>query len=370
MAFLASYLPLITSIEKEIHTYLDEKIEFNKNPILDEFYRLVRAHVLSGGKRLRPLSMIMAYRAYRDDDDIIRPSISPELVHSSSLILDDAMDEDVLRHGEPTFNAIYADKFLDSIGFDISKYDKGRYWIQRDTLKELFFAQKAISRYSYALSVMGSNVIYSMSLEALTKCPFSDRVKLDALELHRRMYQKLNEGQLMDILYESHKANESEYLAMIQKKTGILFVYPLRIGLTYAGADDINQLDTYAHLMAKAFQIHDDILGSFGSEKVTGKPSYSDITEGKRTLLVIKALEAADEHQKKRLGNILGYEHASREDVAEVRDIFVDTGAYDYCISLSADMVRQSKEALPESIRTESYAFFEGLADFVIRRDK
>ena len=122
--------------------------------------------------------------------------------------------------------------------------------------------------------------------------------------------------------------------------------------------------------MPKAFQINDDILGSFGSEKVTGKPSYSDITEGKRTLLVIKALEEADEHQKKRLGSILGYEHASREDVAEVRDIFMDTGAYDYCVKLSAELVRQSKEALPEAIRPESYAFFEGLADFVIQRNK
>lgn len=370
MGFLASYAPIVSAIEKEIRAFLAEKRDANKNPILDEFYGEVEKHVLSGGKRLRPLSMVMAYRAYHDDDRILRPSISSELVHSSSLILDDAMDEDLVRHGEPTFNAVYADKFLDAIGFDIRRYEKGRYWIQRDTLKELFFAQKAISRYSYALSVLGSNVMYALSLEALTRCEFPVDAQLHALELHRRMYQKLNEGQLLDILYESHRANEEEYLAMIHKKTGILFVYPLRIGLAYAQAEAITALDGYAHNMAKAFQIQDDILGSFGSERVTGKPSYSDITKGKRTLLVIKAMEHADDAQKKRLRKVLGYEHASREDVAEVRDIFRDTGAYDYCTSLAQRFVDESKAALPEGMAPASHAFFSGLADFVITRDR
>ncbi|MHC1609212.1 MAG: polyprenyl synthetase family protein [Candidatus Methanofastidiosia archaeon] len=369
MAFLDTYLPVINQVEEEINSYLNENIAKNKNPILDEFYRLVKKNILSGGKRLRPLSMIMAYRCFKNDDKIIKSSISSELVHASSLILDDAMDEDVLRHGEPTFNAVYADKFLDVVGFDLSKYSKGRYWVQRDTLKSLFFAQRAVSRYSYALSVLGSNIIYSMSLEALLRSPFDPKEKAAAIELHSRMYQKLNEGQLMDILYESHHANEEEYLEMIQKKTGILFIYPLRIGLTFCGAKNIHILDDYAKAMAKAFQIHDDILGTFGSEQVTGKPSYSDITEGKRTLMVIKAFENADARQKKRLESVLGYEHASKEDVIEVRDIFKDTGAYEYCNDLARSFVEKSKAFVPEDIPKEPQKFFMGLSDFVISRD-
>jgi len=369
MTFSSHYSSLISQIEDEITQFLDQKSEQNTNPILDEFYHLVRNNVMAGGKRLRPLTMIMAYRCYEDDDRIIPPSISPELVHASSLILDDAMDEDVMRHGEPTFNAIYADKFLETMDFDLDHYEKGRNWVQRDSLKKLFFAQRAISRYSYALSVLGSNVMYAMSLEALTRGTFDERSTLKALDLHRRMYQKLNEGQLLDILYESRHANEDEYLAMVFKKTGILFVYPLRIGLTFAGAEDDKLLDAYGSSMAKAFQIHDDILGTFGSETVTGKPSYSDIIEGKRTLLVIKAMENANDHQHKHLENILGYEHASREEVEEVRNIFIDTGAYDYCMDLARAYVRESKDMLPTDISSEAHGFFDTLADFVISRD-
>jgi len=370
MAFLENYSHIIAMIENEMDDYLSEKIEKNNKPILDEFYQLIKKHVFSGGKRLRPLSMIMAYRGFKEDYDIIGPSLSAELVHSSSLILDDAMDEDVVRHGEPTFNAIYADKFLDSVGFDISKYTKGRYWIQRDTLKKLFFAQKAISRYSYALSVLGSNVMYSMSMEVLTRNKFPEEKKIRALELQTRMYQKLNEGQLMDILFESRNSNEDEYLEMIKRKTGILFIYPIRIGLNFAGISDHTILDGYANAISSAFQIKDDLLGSFGSESVTGKSSFSDIVEGKRTLLVIKAMENASEKERKLLDNLLGYEHASKEDVAMVRDVFIDTGAYDYCDDLAKRYISMSKEQLPETISGESRKFFESLANFTINRER
>ncbi|MBN1786029.1 MAG: polyprenyl synthetase family protein [Candidatus Methanofastidiosa archaeon] len=369
MAFLENYSHIREMIENEMETYLSEKIQNNNKPLLDEFYHLIKKHVFSGGKRLRPLCMVMAYRGYIDDYRIIGPSLSPELVHSSSLILDDAMDEDVIRHGEPTFNAIYADKFLDSLGFDFGKYSKGRYWIQRDTLKDLFFAQKAISRYSYALAVLGSNVMYSMSMELLGRYGFADSQVVRALDLQRRMYQILNEGQLMDILYESMHSNEVEYLAMIHRKTGILFIYPMRIGLVLAGVEDYKLLDGYANAISIAFQIKDDILGSFGSENVTGKSSFSDIVEGKRTLLVIKAQENATEKQRKMLDSILGYEHASREDVATARDIFKETGAYEYCNELARAYAEESKTLLPDDISTESRNYFLSLADFVTDRD-
>jgi len=370
MEFLEDYSHIRNMIEEEMDEYLSEKIHKNNKPILDEFYKLIKKHVFSGGKRLRPLCMTMGYRGYVEDYKIIGPSISPELVHSSSLILDDAMDEDVMRHGEPTFNATYADKFFDSMGFDFSKYSHGRYWIQRDTLKNLFFAQKAISRYSYALSVLGSNVMYSMSMEVLSRSDFDNDKVVKALELQRKMYQILNEGQLMDILYESMHSNEEEYLAMIHRKTGILFIYPIRIGLVMAGQDDYRSMDGYSNAISIAFQIKDDLLGTFGSEGITGKSAFSDIVEGKRTLLVIKALENASESERKILEKTLGYVHASKEDIATVRAIFKDTGAYDYCQDLANSYVKDSKALIPDDISKESRKFFLSLADFITDRER
>jgi len=370
MAFLDNYSHITEMIENEMEAYLSNKINKNNKPILDEFYQLIKKHVFSGGKRLRPLCMVMGYRGYVDDYKIIGPSLSPELVHSSSLILDDAMDEDVMRHGEPTFNAIYADKFFDTFGFDFQKYSQGRYWIQRDTLKNLFFAQRAISRYSYALSVLGSNVMYAMSMEVLNRSDFDNEKIVRALDLQRKMYQTLNEGQLMDILYESIHSNEEEYLAMIQRKTGILFIYPIRIGMVFAGVEDDKKMDDYANAISIAFQIQDDILGTFGSENITGKSSFSDIIDGKRTLLVIKALENASEKERKFLNKTLGYVHASKEDINTVRNIFIDTGAYGYCKELADSYIKESKSLIPDDIAKESKNFFYSLADFVTSRER
>ncbi|HOP08811.1 MAG TPA: polyprenyl synthetase family protein [Candidatus Methanofastidiosa archaeon] len=370
MVFLDNYSHIREMIEKEMELYLSNKIHNNNKPILDEFYQLIRDHVFSGGKRLRPLCMVMGYRGYVDDYKIIGPSISPELVHSSSLILDDAMDEDVMRHGKPTFNAIYADKFLDSLGFNFNKYSLGRYWIERDALKDLFYVQRAVSRYSYALSVLGSNVMYSMSMEVLGKSEFDNAKIVRALDLQRKMYQTLNEGQLMDILYESMHSNEEEYLAMIHRKTGILFTYPIRIGLVFAGREDERIMDGYANAISTAFQIRDDILGTFGSESLTGKSAFSDIVDGKRTLLVIKAMENASDNDRKFLEKILGYVHASKEDINAVRGIFKDTGAYEYCQSLAKRYIEESKSFIPDDMSGESREFFSSLADFIVNRER
>lgn len=356
-------------VEDEIKSFFETELQLNNNDIICDFYKDMRHHTLLGGKRLRPIMCIMAYSGYSHyNNEILRASIAFELLHSSSLILDDAMDEDVIRHGEKTFNAIYADKFLKSAGFNLAPYSDGGNWIKKDGLSKLLTMQRSISRYSYALSVLGSNIMYALSEKAIRCSGFNNDLVLKALDMHREMYTKLNEGQLLDILMEQKGGNEEKYFEMIDNKTGILFRYPLSIGLLFSNAADINSLDIYAKNLSRAFQVQDDILGIFGEEGITGKPVDSDIKEGKNTLLVIKTFELADQNQLKKVKSIIGNKNSSPEDIDEVKEIIRDCGAFDYCCEKENEFVDTAKDSLDPKMEENSKEFLIELCDFIIKR--
>lgn len=369
MDFIKATGELKKEVEEEIRKFFETELQSVENDVLLDFYKDIRHHTLLGGKRLRPIMCIMAYCGYADyNPNILRVSIAFELLHSSSLILDDSMDEDIIRHGEKTFNAIYADKFLKSTRFDFTPYLDGENWIKKDGLSQLIMVQRAISRYSYALSVLGSNILYALSGKAIRSCGFEDKIITKAMMMQREMYKTLNEGQLLDILMEQNGGNEEIYFDMIDHKTGILFKYPLRVGLLFTEKADITSLDTYALNLSRAFQVHDDILGVFGEEDTTGKPVDSDIKEGKNTLLVIKPLELADEHQLKKVKAILGNRNASFEDIAEIKEIMKKCGALDYCIKKESEFIKAAKKSIDQNMKEESKIFLTELCDFIIKR--
>ncbi|MDY1590938.1 MAG: polyprenyl synthetase family protein [Methanofastidiosum sp.] len=370
MDFIKATAELKKEIEDEIKNFFEIELKSVENDTLRDFYKDIRHHTLLGGKRLRPIMCIMAYCGYSEyNNEILRASIAFELLHSSSLILDDAMDEDVIRHGEKTFNAIYADKFLKSTRFDINPYYDGGNWIKKDGLSQLLMIQRSISRYSYALSVLGSNILYALSGKAIRASGFDDKIVTKAMIMQREMYKILNEGQLLDILMEQNGGNEDKYFEMIDHKTGILFKYPLRIGLLFTEKADVYSLDNYSFNLSRAFQVHDDILGVFGEEDTTGKPVDSDIKEGKNTLLVIKTLELADDTQLKKVKAILGNRNASSEDIAEIKDIMKSCGSLDYCIEKESQLINAAKGSIDQNMKEESKIFLTELCDFIIKRN-
>lgn len=365
MDFQKEFNTLKTEIEEKITEFLQAE---GGNPVIREFYQDIKENVLSGGKRLRPIAMVQAHAGYKEKDSrILTASLSCEFVHSASLVLDDAMDEDIVRHGKKTFNAIYADRIFNSMRFSFQKYARGESWIQKEALFDLLHVQRALSRYSYAMSSLASNLLYFLSVKCLTSAGFDHEPTLKALRIHHEMYRQLNEGQLLDIFMEKRECTEKDYLTMIDKKTGLLFAFPIRIGALLAGHEE-PRLDNYSFSMARAFQIHDDILGTFGG-KETGKPQDSDIKKGKRTLLVIKALECGSSEQKEMLEMILGKGDAIPEELNTARRIIEETGALAYCKEKEQEFSEQAKKALePIPIRGEQKEFLGFLADFVIER--
>lgn len=365
MDFETELEALRTEIEERISEFLHFKGE---NSILEEFYQDIKAYMLAGGKRLRPISMIQTYSGFTPKDErIVTASLSSEFLHAGSLVLDDAMDEDIIRHGKKTLNATYADKIFETMKFSFEKYARGESWIEKGGLFDLLHVQRSLSRYSYALSSLASNLLFSLSVKCLKESGFDSTVILKALHLHMEMYQQLNEGQLLDILMEKREPSEAEYLSMIDKKSGLLFAYPVRIAAVLAGHEE-PMLDNYSFPMTRGFQIHDDILGTFGGEE-TGKPTDSDIKKGKRTLLVIKAMEMASEEQKELLKATLGRAEATPEEIDMIRTIFKETGALDYCLQKETNFSEKAKTALKSIPMKEPQKKFLGeLANFVIER--
>jgi geranylgeranyl diphosphate synthase type I len=147
---------------------------------------------------------------------------------------------------------------------------------------------------------------------------------------------------------------------------------PLHLGAILAGAKDelLDALSKYAVPVGIAFQIQDDILGIFGSEKKLGKPVGSDIEEGKQTLLVVKAGEKADRSQLKKMNYLLGKPNLNHREIEEFRNIITDTGSLDYAKNLARKLITKGKQALISAkIKKETKDFLLGIADYMISRE-
>ncbi|MHA1238447.1 MAG: polyprenyl synthetase family protein [Candidatus Odinarchaeia archaeon] len=316
-----------------------------------EFYEEILEFMGRGGKRLRPISLIVSYEGVgaKTEGDIYLASLSVEFLHNSTLIHDDIIDHDEVRRGGPTFHAKYQLKYKES-------------------------GEKVFADFGIAMGILGGDLTFNLGIETLFASKFPKEPTLDAVIFYQKAFQQVIEGVLLEsFMALKGSSTEEQYLKMIHLKTSALFEKSLLIGATLGGGSDAQKraLSKYAILTGQAFQIQDDILGSFGVEEVTGKPSDSDIKEGKQTLLIIKSLELATPQDRQKIKNVLGNKKATPEEIEEVRDIIKNCGALDYAKKLSEKLSENAKKALEAAdppLTVESKKFFEKLSDFVVKR--
>lgn len=221
-------------------------------------------YVLSlGGKRIRPVLMLMAYNLYREDvSSIYEPAMGIEVYHNYTLLHDDVMDRADVRRGKPTVHKVWNDNTAILSG---------------DAMLVLAYQYMAASAPLYLKEVM-------------------DLFSLTALEIC--------EGQQLDMEFESRSdVAEDEYIEMIRLKTAVLLAASLKIGAVLAGApeEDAMNLYNFGMQIGVAFQLQDDLLDVYGDPEVFGKKIGGDILCNKKTYMLIKALERADEKQRKEL---------------------------------------------------------------------
>ncbi|MCM2324996.1 MAG: polyprenyl synthetase family protein [Candidatus Woesearchaeota archaeon] len=308
-------------LKEDINLYLEKFIMSKKTMGSIGFgYDMIKEYS-SGGKRLRPLAMILSYLVSGGNDkkSILQLAIFIELYHTYTLILDDIMDEDEYRRNKPTVYARFKEFFLKT---------------KKDRKYNGSLFSKDSSRFSASQGILFGNLSGTLSRLAVHESNFSYDQKIICLLQMDLMDKQVCEGQSMDIYFEKRQVLEKEYLEMISKKTGALFAYPMKIGSILAGVDE-NKSHLFFDLgmsLGLAFQIRDDLLDLTSNK---GHEIGSDIRNQKNTILLIKTLENIDSEKRRFIDSI--NPKSSSESVKRVISFMEEAGALTYAKELQRD---------------------------------
>lgn len=340
-------------VEKELESYLDEKVK-EAGRISDfarELVENIKEYNMRGGKRLRPVLAVFGYKCLggENEKEILKAAVSIEIMQAFLLIHDDIMDDSDLRRGKPAVHKIY-----------------------EKIAKERFPDVKA-GKFGENIAIIAGELLEIWGIEPIMNAGFPAENRLKAVDKYKEVAAGTAFGQVMDTLNGGRDDVEEEDVMLVHKlKTaGYTVEGPLHIGAILAGAKpaDLKVLSEYAVPLGQAFQLQDDILGMFADEEDLGKPADSDLKEGKRTLLIVKALENGSREQKEKILAALGNAEAGRGQVEEVRRIIADTGSLDYSKKLAENLVAKAKKAIEKSrFEKEGKDFLLGIADYMVER--
>lgn len=333
-------------VNMDVLKYLDERARLVEKEIdcwvptglKPEVLAKATRHLIgAGGKRLRPCIALTTCEAVGGKPEgAIETAAALELLHNFTLIHDDIMDRDEFRRNVKTVHMLWGEPLAIVAG---------------DALFAKVF--EAISANARRLKLVGERTVELF--DTVSKASF-----------------ELCQGQALDMLFENRASvSEEEYMRMVSGKTGALMEASAKVGALLGGGkpEQVAALTDYGRLIGIAFQIQDDVLGVSGKQKKFGKPIGSDIREGKRTLIIIKALATASEKGKATLIRALGKRDASKQDIKAAIDVLRESGAIDYVAERAQKLVNEAKsklELLPES---GAKGALLALADFVITRE-
>lgn len=246
------------AVEQWIGHYFDDKQEIDSRNFEAMIYS-----IKVGGKRVRPILMLLTYDMYKEDyRDILPFAAALEMIHTYSLIHDDlpCMDNDDLRRGKPTNHKIYGE----------------------------------------AIAVLaGDGLLNEAMIIMLDQCLDGSLNKIKASNLIAKASgaQGMIAGQICDILSEGISISEEELLYMHRNKTGQLIKVAILCGAILGNADeaDLSNLKEYGDKLGLAFQIKDDILDVIGDVTVLGKNIKSDEFNNKTTFITMYGLEKCKE---------------------------------------------------------------------------
>lgn len=339
-------------IEKEISDYLDSEIRASlDDPLAMEVMDAIKEYTLRGGKRVRAVLLIKGYQAAggKDVERIRRASISMELIQTMLLIHDDIIDRSPERRGRPSFHEIFR-----KIHGDRDFPGDG-------------------ARFGESMAIIAGDLAETLAEKALVTSGFPDDLIRNALLSQTDMVRDTGFGQILDIYSEVlPEWGEENVLRVHEYKTArYTFEGPLHIGAVLSGAGDeqLKALSDYAVPAGIAFQLVDDILGFFGDPARGGQEDLSDIKEGKRTLLVIKAMELASPEERTILESALGNPDLTPDEAEAVRDIIRRCGSEKYSRDLALKLHDEAVGSLEKGdLDGESVEFLKGLSEYLLDR--
>ncbi len=326
-------------LPKEINEkWLNDNIPYYKNDlhIINEIMRPVWDLLERGGKRWRPILMILCCDVVGGGSKIEDLIPVVEIIHNGTLMVDDVEDNSDIRRGKPCVHKIF--------GIDVA--------------------------------INTGNMMYYLPYLIIKKIDLDKKTKLAIYDLIYEEMLKISIGQGMDIYWHNSKKNRGEiineelYLQMCALKTGTLARMSAKLGALLGNASkrQIKALGNFAESIGVAFQIQDDILNI--TNRTWGKDFGEDITEGKRSLMVIKVLENGSEEDKEKLLEILNLKTKNKELIEEAIKIINKYKGIEYAKNKAEKLVKEAWNKLDSCIsESESKQKLKLFADFLINRE-
>ena len=274
----------------EILGFVNDYIQhmpFDRKPL--SLYEPIKYVLSIGGKRMRPVLMLLAYNLYKDDpQSIVGTACALETYHNYTLLHDDLMDNADLRRGHQTVH----------------------------------------KKWNANTAILSGDSMLVLAYKMMAEC-CADKLK-EVLDIFTETALEIGEGQQYDMDFECRMdVSEDEYIEMIRLKTSVLLACALKIGAVLAGASpaDADMLYRFGEKVGLAFQLQDDLLDVYGDTKVFGKAIGGDIVSNKKTYMLINAFLRADETQRAQLARwVEAKSFDEQEKIAAVTGIYNEIG--------------------------------------------
>lgn len=313
----------------KVNEFLDN-LPYDRKPF--SLYEPIRYVLSMGGKRIRPTLMLMAYNLFKDDPEkILMNAIALETYHNYTLLHDDLMDNADVRRGHPTVH---------------KKWDANT-------------------------AILSGDSMLVLAYERMAQC--EEKYLPQVLRLFTETALEIGEGQQYDMEFETRSdVAEEEYIEMIRLKTSVLLACALKMGALLAGASaaDADALYKFGEQIGLAFQLQDDYLDVYGDPQTFGKEIGGDITQNKKTYMLINAFCKADAAQREELDKWIGAKEFERkEKVAAVTRLYNEMGIDKMAQAKIAFYFEESKKYLAAvSVSEDRKAELKAYAQRMMKR--
>ena len=313
---------------KIVNKYLNSKLKGNPKKLYDAAGHLI----VNGGKRLRPYMVIRSCQILGGKSSTAMIAASAvEMVHNFTLVHDDIMDNDEMRHGVPTVH----------------------------------------KKFGMPIAILAGDVLFSKAFQIISESKLSPNANAHLISRLAKACVDVCEGQLLDIKMADEKRipTEAEYITMIGKKTAALFDVSCAMGAICATnkPKDISNLSDFGRNLGIAFQITDDLIGVMGDPKVTKKPVGNDLREGKKSLPILMAIKLAKGNERKTILKAFGNSKISKKDLNKAVEVIRSLGIEEKVRNQALKYAEKSEKSL---IKYKGTAKIEltALLDFVVKR--
>lgn len=319
--------PEISKVEE----YIAKTIETQPPAV----YGMLLPYIMRGGKRLRPLLAILSCKAVGGDaSKVIRPAGILEMFHNFSLIHDDLVDNSQFRRGEPTLHITHG----------------------------------------IPIALNSGDALYTLVWSEMMDLGIGQKRQIELQKMYVEVFKKVVEGQGTELDWEINNRfdiNEKEYLEMIDGKTSSLIGFSCCLGAYMGGADErlCKRFARFGMKIGAAFQIHDDVLNVTGSFEKYKKEIGGDITEGKRTLMVVHSLRNCQPKEAEELKRILKTHSREKGDIDYVINMFKKYRSIEYARDTAMRLIGEAEAELEKLSDSKEKQALISLCDYIVSRE-